>query len=135
MKTLDDIMTILTCLDEHLKLNYLPKYVAISPDAMPSTQIYDGDLLTLMAAFDTLKGRMVDVEAIVSAILKTVYTTNEMLMTTAVQSAPVMSSSQAQAQTFRSAESVITRMWANAQRDGRPTEYRWHPLFNAAKLG
>jgi len=135
VKTLDDIMTILTCLDEHLKLNYLPKYVAISPDAMPSTQIYDGDLLTLMAAFDTLKGRMVDVEAIVSAILKTVYTTNEMLMTTAVQSAPVMSSSQAQAQTFRSAESVITRMWANAQRDGRPTEYRWHPLFNAAKLG
>jgi len=23
-------------------------------------------------------------------------------------------------------------MWANAQRDGRPTEYRWCPLFNAA---
>jgi len=23
-------------------------------------------------------------------------------------------------------------MWANTQRDGRPTEYRWHPLFNAA---
>jgi len=26
-------------------------------------------------------------------------------------------------------------MWANAQRDGRPAEYRWYPLFNAAKLG
>jgi len=26
-------------------------------------------------------------------------------------------------------------MWANAQRDGRPAEYRWHPLFNAAKFG
>jgi len=26
-------------------------------------------------------------------------------------------------------------MWANAQRDGRPTEYRWRPLFNAAKFG
>jgi len=29
-------------------------------------------------------------------------------------------------------------MWANAQRDGRPAEYRWHPwrpLFNAAKVG
>jgi len=25
-------------------------------------------------------------------------------------------------------------MWANAQRDGRPAEYRWHPLFNAAKF-
>ena len=23
-------------------------------------------------------------------------------------------------------------MWANAQHDGRPTEYRWRPLFNAA---
>ena len=23
-------------------------------------------------------------------------------------------------------------MWANAQRDGRPAEYMWSPLFNAA---
>jgi len=21
-------------------------------------------------------------------------------------------------------------MWANAQRDGRPAEYKWRPLFN-----
>jgi len=28
-----------------------------------------------------------------------------------------------------------TRMWANAQRDGRPAEYRWRPLFNAVKFG
>jgi len=26
-------------------------------------------------------------------------------------------------------------MWANAQRDGRPAEYRWRPQFNAAKFG
>jgi len=26
------------------------------------------------------------------------------------------------------------RMWANAQRHGRPAEYRWRPLFNAAKF-
>ena len=26
-------------------------------------------------------------------------------------------------------------MWANAQRDGRPAEYRWHALFNATKFG
>jgi len=25
-------------------------------------------------------------------------------------------------------------MWANAQRDGRPVEYRWRPLFNVAKF-
>jgi len=28
-----------------------------------------------------------------------------------------------------------TRMWANAQSDGCPAEYRWRPLFNAAKFG
>jgi len=26
-------------------------------------------------------------------------------------------------------------MWANAQRDGRPVEYRWRPVINAAKFG
>jgi len=26
-------------------------------------------------------------------------------------------------------------MWANALRDGHPAEYRWRPLFNAAKFG
>jgi len=28
-----------------------------------------------------------------------------------------------------------TRMWAIAQRDGRPDQYMWRPLFNAAKYG
>jgi len=28
--------------------------------------------------------------------------------------------------------SIILEMWASAQCDGRPAEYRWHPLFNAA---
>ena len=28
-----------------------------------------------------------------------------------------------------------TRMWANAQGDGRPAEYRWRPLFKASKFG
>jgi len=30
---------------------------------------------------------------------------------------------------------LTLEMWANAQRDGRPAEYRWRPLFNAAKFG
>jgi len=30
---------------------------------------------------------------------------------------------------------ALTRMWANAQRDGRPAEYRWQPLFSAANFG
>jgi len=28
-----------------------------------------------------------------------------------------------------------TRMWANAQRDGRSAKYRWRPLFNTTKFG
>jgi len=30
---------------------------------------------------------------------------------------------------------IELEMWANAQRDGRPAQYRWRPLFNAAKFG
>jgi len=30
---------------------------------------------------------------------------------------------------------LTLEMWANAQRDGRPAEHRWRPLFNAAKSG
>jgi len=33
------------------------------------------------------------------------------------------------------AVAVITRMTANVQRDGRPAEYRWRPLFKDAKFG
>jgi len=34
-----------------------------------------------------------------------------------------------------SLNNIQLEMWANAQRDGRPAEYRWRPLFNAAKFG
>jgi len=39
--------------------------------------------------------------------------------------------------TFLPAESKSesTRMWADTQRDGRPAEYKWRRLFNAAKFG
>ena len=33
------------------------------------------------------------------------------------------------------AQQIKLEMWANAQRDGRPAEHRWRPLFNAAKFG
>ena len=35
---------------------------------------------------------------------------------------------------FLNIETLLTRMWANAQRNGRPAEYRWRPLFNAESL-
>ena len=33
------------------------------------------------------------------------------------------------------ATNIVTRMWANAQRDSRPAEYRRRPVLNAAKFG
>jgi len=30
---------------------------------------------------------------------------------------------------------ILTKMWAIAQRDRRPVEYRWRPLFSAVKYG
>jgi len=36
---------------------------------------------------------------------------------------------------IKSDKTETTRMWADAQRDGRPAEYKWRPLFNAAKFG
>jgi len=32
-------------------------------------------------------------------------------------------------------EHETTRMWTDAQRDGRPAEYRWRPVFTATKFG
>jgi len=29
----------------------------------------------------------------------------------------------------------LLELWANAQRDGRPAENKWRPLFNAANFG
>ena len=29
----------------------------------------------------------------------------------------------------------LLELWANAQRDGRPAEHKWRPLFNAANFG
>jgi len=36
---------------------------------------------------------------------------------------------------YNSKKQIKTRMWANVQRDGRPAEYRWCSLLNAAKFG
>ena len=85
-KTFDDIITVFTSLDENLKFKSLPRYVADSPDAMPSLRVYDGDLQSLMMAFEKLKDRMDQSEAALAAILKVVNSTKDLLATQSVQS-------------------------------------------------
>ena len=86
-KTLDDIVTIMSCLDEKLKLSCLPKFVAESPDSMPSLRVYDGNLWTLMAAFDKLKEHMFATEATLAAILQAVNSSRDMVLTRPVRDA------------------------------------------------
>ena len=48
--------------------------------------------------------------------------------------APVSASAALLGLSTRFHENMIKLMWAIAQRDGRPAEHRWRPLFNAAKF-
>lgn len=62
VKIVDDIFVADTCLDENLKLADLPKYVAQSPDAMPSLRL-EKDLST-MTLFERMEGRIDQSEAL-----------------------------------------------------------------------
>jgi len=85
-KSLDDIITIFTRIDENMKTSNLPKYVAESPDVMPSMRLYDGDLRSLMMAFDKMSERLDKTEAALATTLKAVSSRKEVLSTN-VQSA------------------------------------------------
>ena len=85
-KSLDDIFTVITSVDKNLKLNVLPKFVSESADCMPSVRLCDGDLQTLTVAFEKLRARLTNTEAMLAAILKAANTSRDMLFTLSVQS-------------------------------------------------
>jgi len=64
----NDIVMIITVLDENNKLKLLPKYVADSPDSMPSTRLYDSDLCTLMRKLENIDRHVVEIAPELSAI-------------------------------------------------------------------
>ena len=71
-RVVDDIFTILTCLDEHQKWDCLPKYVADNPESMPSTRLYDGDLAIFSTSLDKLKAVIYDQGLALAAIARDV---------------------------------------------------------------
>ena len=79
-KSLDDIFTVITSLDENLRLKDLPKFASESPDCMPSVRLCDGDLFTLTVAFDKLRDRLANAEVMLAAILKATDTSRDMLI-------------------------------------------------------
>jgi len=72
VRVVDDIFTMLTFLDENLRLNLLPKYVAEGPDSMPSTRLYEGDLATVMNLMGKIDGRLEEFGTRLAAILNDV---------------------------------------------------------------
>jgi len=49
LRSVDDMIAILTVLDEHKSLATLPAYVADGPDKMPSLRLYEGDFGILLS--------------------------------------------------------------------------------------
>jgi len=45
----DDILTMITFADENTVMSALPRYVADSPDRLPSARLYEGDMALLVA--------------------------------------------------------------------------------------
>ena len=55
VRIVDDLFTMFTFLDESLNLSNLPSYVTDSPDAMPSSRLYEGDLSVLMKVIERME--------------------------------------------------------------------------------
>lgn len=67
-RIVDDIFVILSCLDENLKLDCLPRYVSDNPDMMPSIRLYEGDMVVLMKSFEKMENRMTEFGSKLAAI-------------------------------------------------------------------
>jgi len=70
VRIVDDLFTMLTFLDENLKLSQLPCYVADSPDAMPSSRLYEGDLSVLMKVIERMENEIKQLNLALAAIAK-----------------------------------------------------------------
>jgi len=68
----NDIFTVLTFADEAKIMDHLPKYVASSPDRMPSLRLYEGDLQVLMEFMQKLSDKVDRFGSALSAITRDV---------------------------------------------------------------
>jgi len=73
-RVVDDVSA-LTYLDEQRKLSLLPNYVADSPDNMPSTRLYDGDMLVLFKKYEKMEKLMADFDSRLTAMFNEVKAT------------------------------------------------------------
>ena len=67
-REVDDILSLLTFLDEQKALEQLPVYVSDGPDNMPSVRLYEGDLFALTKWMKSMDERMHSVELALAGI-------------------------------------------------------------------
>jgi len=60
---IDDLLTILTYIDERNLSDYLPVFAAADPDLIPSARLGDGDMLTLLSKLEKLDERFSSMHA------------------------------------------------------------------------
>lgn len=73
-KEVDDLLLLVTYLDEQKALDSLPKYVSGSPDNMPSLRLYEGDLSGLMTLLHSMSDRITEIGSALAAITHDVRT-------------------------------------------------------------
>ena len=120
-RVVDDIVTALTYLDEQRKLSLLPNYVADSPDSMPSTRLYDGDMLVLLKKYEKMEKLMADFNSRLAAMFNEVKATGMALgsvlgaksNSVGSGSQPQPSTSRAGAQQAQQAPSVVVTSEVN----------------------
>ena len=69
IREIDDIIAMLTGLDENKSLNKLPLYVAASPDSMPSVRLFDGDMKSVLVWLEKMEGRLDNFSDLMSTIM------------------------------------------------------------------
>ena len=67
-KEVDDIVSIITIVDEQGLLNNLPRYAVDNPDNMPSLRLFDGDMLLLLSRLDKLETKLSEFGSALDAI-------------------------------------------------------------------
>ena len=110
-RVVDDIFSALTYLDEQCKLSLLPSYVADSPDSMPSTRLYDGDMLVLLKKYENMEKLMADFDLRLTAMFNEVKATGVALGgASGAKSNSVGSSSQPQPSTSSAVVQLAQRV-------------------------
>ena len=73
MLIVDDMFTLMSFLDENLKLTLLPRYVADNPDSLPSSRLYEGDLSILMNLIGKMENEIKELNIALAIVLRETY--------------------------------------------------------------